>query len=287
MGLLGEGTLKRSGRERTAIDAGVGRRCVPLRRQWRRPRERRGTSARIEAAAGQRVRLLATQECALSGYAPAEIESSDHVDRAEQRAALGRVQDLARKHQMYVALGMTTFAGGRARNSVRLVTPTGRLGAPYHKRALHGWDEANYAQGDQGGSGVHMVDGVRIGLRICYEVRFPEYFRELFRRRVSLSVVSFADVGAEKRKFDVMTAHLVSRAAENAMYVLSANSVSQAQGAPTCLVDPDGTVVSLAPRNREALITGVLRIEPPPFGRRGRIEHSERLTTDKGLRVKP
>ena len=124
---------------------------------------------------------------------------------------------------------------------------------------------------------MHLVDGVRIGLRICYEVRFPEYFRELFRRRVQLAVVSFADGGPIRAKYDVMLAHLVSRAAENVMYVLSANSVSLPQVAPTCLVDPDGRLVCRAPPNEEALVTGTITVGPPSFGRLGRIRHSSRL----------
>lgn len=141
---------------------------------------------------------------------------------------------------------------------------------------LYGWDETHYVPGTAA-DGVHVVDGIRIGLRICYEVRFPEYFRELFCRKVQLAVVSFADGGAPEAKYGVVHAHLVSRAAENAMYVLSANSVSRPQAAPTCLVDPDGVVVCRAPRDKEALVTGVVTLGPPTFGRMGRISHSSSL----------
>jgi omega-amidase len=121
------------------------------------------------------------------------------------------------------------------------------------------------------------VDGIRIGLRICWEVRFPEYFRELFSRRVQLAVVSSADVGPSETKYDVLRAHLVTRAAENAMYVLSANTISGPQLSPTCLLDPDGMEVCSAPKNKEALIAGEIVVSPPSFGRRGRIQHSSRL----------
>lgn len=232
----------------------------------------------IEAAAARRVRLLATQECALCGYPPVELDSPKSVDRRAQAFAVERVAQLAKRHGMFIALGMMTFGRDGVRNSVRLVSPEGRLRTPYHKRALYGWDEDNFTSGRDPGR-VHRVDGIRVGLRICYEVRFPEYFRELFRSRVDLTVVSFADGGTSKGKYDLIRSHMVTRAAENAMYILSANSTSLPQMAPTCLVDPDGDVLCSAPRNQEALITGIVALRQPPFGRRGRILHSSALAS--------
>ena len=230
----------------------------------------------IEKAAAKGVRLLATQECALCGYPPVEIESPEVVDRRAQAAALDEVAQLAKQHRMFVVLGMMTFGRDGVRNSVRLISDDGRLRTPYHKRALYGWDEDSFVPGLEPG-GVHAIDGIRVGLRLCYEIRFPEYFRELFRRRVDLAVVSFADGGSSKTKYGVIQSHIVTRATENAMYVLTANSTSSAQVAPTCLVDPDGGIVCSAPRDKEALITGVVEVGQPPFGRKGRILHSAKL----------
>ncbi|MBN2625877.1 MAG: hypothetical protein JXA95_04355 [Spirochaetales bacterium] len=73
------------------------------------------------------------------------------------------------------------------------------------------------------------------------------------------------------------SSHLVSRAAENAMYVLSANSASLHQLAPTCLIDPDGSILEEAPLDREVLIVREIEFPAPHFGRQGRIIHSESL----------
>lgn len=232
----------------------------------------------IERAGKAGVRLLATQECGICGYPPVEVASVDAIDWAAQSAAIGRVAELAQEWSMYVVVGMASRTQRGVKNAVRLVTPKGALGRPYHKRPLYGWDAENFRPGEADG-GVHVVDGLRVGLRICYEVRFPEYFRELFRKRVDLVVVSSADVGSGNKKHEVMRAHLISRAAENAMYVLAANSASGPQLSPTCLIDPDGRQVCSAPKNKEALIVGEVEVGPPPFGRQGRIQHSSRLVT--------
>jgi hypothetical protein len=56
------------------------------------------------------------------------------------------------------------------------------------------------------------------------------------------------------------------------MYVLSANSTSQQQWAPTCLIDPDGNVVNVAALNKEYLLMAEIEITEPGFSRQGRVE---------------
>ena len=235
----------------------------------------------IEAAAQENVRLLLTQECALCGYPPVEIPSIAAIDQGLQAEAFAGIVQLAQEHQIYIALGMVEFTEGGAFNSVRLIGPDGDLLRPYHKRALWGWDQDNFQSGNA--VGIYEIDGVKVGVRICFEVRFPEYFRELFVQDVDLAILPFADVGQPEQagKINIIQSHLVSRAVENAMFVLSANSISQYQLAPTCLIDPDGHVIVSAPLNEEFLLTAVIEITEPNFGRQGRISYSKLLTNEE------
>ena len=232
----------------------------------------------IEKAAQHNVRLLLTQECALCGYPPLEVSSVDSIDRVSLFKAYREISMLARKHRMYVALGMITFDERGTYNSIRIISPDGNDLRPYHKRALWGWDKNNFQPGNEGG--IYDIDGIKVGVRICFEVRFPEYFRELFVEQVELALVAFADVGKVEQPgwVNTLQSHLVSRAAENVMYVLSANSTSQHQLAPTCLIDPDGNVVAAAPLNKEYLLAAEIEIGEPNFGRQGRLEYAKVLT---------
>lgn len=233
----------------------------------------------IKLAAKENVRLLLTQECALCGYPPIEVALLEKIDQDEQQRALETVVTLAQKQNMFILLGLVTFQETHAFNSVVLINPEGDQSKPYHKRALWGWDTENFIPSDSS-DGIFMVDNIRVGVRICYEVRFPEYFRELFCQQVDLAAVSFVDVGtpAQSPKIEIIKSHLISRAAENALFVLSANSTSQQQLAPTCLINPDGQLLGMAPLNQEALLTGEIEITPPNFGRQGRIVQSRILT---------
>lgn len=232
----------------------------------------------IEKAAAENVRLLLTQECALCGYPPVEVPAVRAIDSICLRQAYQEISKLAKKYQMYIALGMITFQEAATYNSIWLIHPDGKDLKPYHKRALWGWDQDNFRPGKE--TGIYEIDGIKVGVRVCFEVRFPEYFRELFREQVDLAMVAFADVGKEEQKEKIHTiqAHLVSRATENVMYVLSANSTSQTQLAPTCIIDPDGEVIATAALNQECLLTTEIEITEPGFGRKGRIAYSRALT---------
>jgi predicted amidohydrolase len=229
-------------------------------------------------AADEKVRLLLTQECAVCGYPPIEVPSTHAIDQNGQYEAYQEISKLAQKHQMYVALGMVTFHEAHTYNSIWLIQPNGTALMPYHKRALWGWDKDNFQPGNE--IGIYDIDGIKVGVRICFEIRFPEYFRELFIEQVELALVSFSDVGKDEQtgRLTIIQSHLVSRATENVMYVLSANSTSQHQGAPTCVIDPDGNVIGIAPLNEEYLLTAEMEFTEPGFGRQGRIECSRALT---------
>jgi omega-amidase len=147
----------------------------------------------------------------------------------------------------------------------------------YHKRALWGWDRGSFTVGQE--MGIFTVGSVKLGFRICFEVRFPEYFRELFRENVEIACVSFCDVSNDPNpaRYELIKSHLVTRAVENAMYVLSVNSISCYQTAPTCLVHPDGVILHAAPPDEECLITFAYEPLPSSYGRDGRILHSREL----------
>lgn len=115
--------------------------------------------------------------------------------------------------------------------------------------------------------------------RICCEIRFPEYFRELFIGRVDIALVSFCDVSEKEyeNRYNIILAHLITRAVENSMFLLTANSISKNQTAPTCLINPDGVMLLTAPRDKEYLLTFDFEKEEPNFGRQGRIRKSKEL----------
>jgi omega-amidase len=231
----------------------------------------------INSAAQNKVRLLAFQECAACGYPPVEAPSPEKIDFEILSSYYQEIKELAKKHEMYIALGMIRREGAKYYNSLQLIGSDGEIIGNYDKRALWGWDLDTFTKGNA--SGIYEIDGVKVGFRICFEVRFPEYFRELFKSGVQLCFVSFCDVSEQDsmERYNIIKSHLVTRAVENVMTVVSVNSISKYQTAPTAVIDPNGHIVSEAPRNQEHLL--VYDYTPPiiDFGAKGRIQNSLEL----------
>jgi len=232
----------------------------------------------LEKASKENVRFLLTQECAICGYPPVETDKVSSIDFEMVAKAIDRIKELAAKNNMYIGLGTIIPDNGKYFNSIALVSPHQENLVSYSKRALWGWDAENFTQG--GGSGIYTIDKLKIGIRICYEVRFPEYFRELFKENVQIAFVSFCDISSkpDSERYEIIKSHLVTRAVENAMWVIFVNSISKHQTAPTCLIDPDGNVLEVAPKDREYLLKFNLVNPESNFGREGRIKHSKELT---------
>jgi omega-amidase len=231
----------------------------------------------ITSASQNKVRLLVFQECATCGYPPVETPIIKEINFEILNSYLQEIKQLAKKYNMYIVLGTIRIQNSRYYNSLQLIGPNGETIGNYDKRALWGWDLDNFTKGES--LGIYQIDDIQIGFRICFEVRFPEYFRELFKSNVQLCFVSFCDVSEQDliERYGIIKSHLVTRAVENVMTIISVNSISKYQTAPTAVIDSDGHIVCEAPRNQEYLIIYDYETQTPDFGHKGRIHYSNEL----------
>jgi len=200
------------------------------------------------------VRLLVFQECALCGYVPVETKDITEIDFQLLEVLEKEIEALSKKHNMYISFGTIRRQGNDYYNCLKIASPSGESIEPYDKRALWGWDSENFKRGKN--SGIYEIDGIKIGFRICFEIRFPEYFRELYKSKVKLCFVSFCDVSNKpsEERYNVIKSHLITRAVENVMTVISVNSISNFQTAPTAVISQNGTVISEAPKDEPFLL---------------------------------
>ena len=154
----------------------------------------------------------------------------------------------------------------RVLNSCLVWSPTGQRVARYDKIHLFAFDngQERYDEGRvlQAGTVPVAVDveGWRIGLSICYDLRFPELYRALMQPPCDLIVVPSAfthTTGAAH--WELL---LRARAVENQCYVLApAQGGRHENGRRTwghsLLVDPWGEVLACQPEG-EAVVVGTL-----------------------------
>lgn len=230
----------------------------------------------IQSAASQGVSLLVFPECACTGYPPRDMERSSAIDFEELSNVHRTLQCLASKLNMYIITGTIVKTEHKYLNSAMICSPDQEIQF-YHKRALWGWDQDNFSAEDS--SGILKIKGWKIGIRICFEVRFPEYFRELYKKHTDLNIILFYDASdhEDKDRYELIRSHIRTRAVENVTYTLTVNTASLYQTAPTALYDRSGHTMAELERHREDILVYCLEKQPLNFGEKGRKEFSDIL----------
>jgi predicted amidohydrolase len=148
--------------------------------------------------------------------------------------------------------------------------PDGQLRGTYRK--LHMFDvEVDgvvYAESDRERAGEEVVlsetaTGVGLGMSICYDVRFPELYRELSERGAEIIAVPAAfTLPTTRDHWEVL---LRARAIENQCFVVAANQIGESpphnrSGGRSMIVDPWGVVLAVAP-DTEGVIVAELDLD--------------------------
>jgi deaminated glutathione amidase len=188
-----------------------------------------------------------------------------HSDRDKLAAAEapgdGPIQrmlaEMAREHGVWVIGGtvpLRTTSADRVFNACGVYSPEGQLVARYDKMHLFRYDNGreSFDEGRvlQAGSTPVACDvgGLRLGLSICYDLRFPELYRRLMSPPCDLIAVPAAFTHTTGRAhWEVL---LRARAIENQCYVIApAQGGLHENGRRTfghsLIVDPWGEVLAL------------------------------------------
>ena len=206
-----------------------------------------------------------------------DVTSSLHLSQGQcEFSSRGAYFDVDAGNTLNDHVTLVTKAENGIFNTALCFCP-GRQAIPYHKRALWGWDRDNFSQGRQ--AGVFHADSFAIGIRICFEVRFPEYFRELYRAQTDLNLILFYDRTDQENpdRYRLIQGHIQTRAVENVCYTLTCNTCAPCQTAPTGIFDRSGWMVNELEQGKEGLLLYHLEKTPLNFGELGRKEISDSL----------
>jgi predicted amidohydrolase len=181
------------------------------------------------------------------------------------------VRQIARDTGITVVAGMFTPAGdGRVTNTLIAAGPgtPNEPDARYDK--IHLYDAFGFTESHTVAPGrepvVITVDGVRVGLTLCYDIRFPALYTELADRGAQLIVVC-ASWGSGPGKLEQWTLLARARALDSASFVAATGQADpgervNAAGAPTgvggsLVASPFGEVVAAAGGQPQLVVTDI------------------------------
>lgn len=207
----------------------------------------------IAEAARQGAKLVALPE-----YFP--LISADESDKYAIREAEGEgpiqrfLSECARRHGIWLIGGSVPLladAPDKVRNTCLAYGPDGEQLARYDKihlfafaRGAENYDEARTIEAGNEPVALETPFG-RVGLSICYDLRFPEFFRALGDLRLLVLGAAFTETTG-RAHWELL---LRARAVENQCYVLaSAQGGVHPSGRRTwgdsMLIDPWGQVIN-------------------------------------------
>jgi nitrilase len=195
------------------------------------------------------------------------------ADKVKVREPDGRgpIQDFlsetSRKNRIWILAGTVPIScedENRIRSACLLYDDAGRRVARYDKRHLfrfrQGEESYDEARTVEAGSRPVAVDSPfgRLGLSVCYDLRFPERYRELGEVDV-IFVPSAFTVPTGQSHWETL---LRARAIENQAYVVApAQGGAHASGrrtyGHTMIVDPWGVVLGVQPEGEGVVLAGI------------------------------
>ena len=193
-----------------------------------RAREMASGAARLKA------RLLVLPEMCTTGFTMEPERWAEPLDGDGPET----IAAIAREHAVWILAGLALQDGARPVNAAVLFDNAGHVAAIYRKQRLFAYmgEHEHYTPGD--GPVVASIDGVHVGLFVCYDLRFPELFRAV-APEIDAAVVIANWPARRRAHWDVLTR---ARAIENQCYVVAVNRTGVADE-----VDYDGGSVAFDP----------------------------------------
>jgi predicted amidohydrolase len=216
--------------------------------------------ARFDEAVVAGAELLVLPECAIPGYMFDSLEEAMPFAEEIPGPTTEALEAACRHLGAHVVCGLLEREGDLLYNAAVLVGPDGLIGS-YRKTHLPflGVDRFT-TPGDE--LSVFDTPLGRIGLEICYDLRFPEVTRTLALRGADLVAHPTNFPMAAKVQTELVT---VARAAENRIYLLTANRVGKERRGEFCgwsqIVDPFGKRLAEADETEEKLLVAEIDVE--------------------------
>jgi omega-amidase len=199
--------------------------------------------------------LVVFPEAAETGYSMPVIQARA---TSWSEGAVPELQRMAQDLSIAIICGVSERDGASIYNSQVFIDANGKVLGSYRKThlftaALIGEDKC-FTPGNELKS--FPFGGLRLGLTICYDLRFPELYRTLaIEEGVNVFINSAAWPFPRVEHFRILA---TARAIENQSYMIVSNRVGTDDAVTCCgssaIIDPYGAVLASASTDREEVI---------------------------------
>lgn len=178
-----------------------------------------------------------------------------------------KYQEFAKKNNVNIILGSVALEkenSEKTTNTCFSINRNGEIVGRYDKKYMYVVNKPDFKlderddtiQGEQ--LGIVELDSIKIGIGICFDLRFPEYFRELIKNGVQVIFLpAHFNANTGKIAWDILTR---ARAIENQVYFCACNQTGEKLCANTQVISYDGTIMKSL-NKEEGILTVDLDIE--------------------------
>lgn len=205
----------------------------------------------IRQAYEQRAKLVHFGECALSGYCGPDFESWADYDWKLLRQCTQEIMQLADDLSLWIIFGSNhqLSDGYFPYNCLYVIDDIGQLVTRYDKQRCSMRDLNNYSPSD-----VHItfeVAGIKFGLLICLDYRFPELYHQYMELGVDCILHSFHDANKQSKTLSTMIAPptLQGHSGNYVLWLSVANNSKRYQAFPSMFINPMGEIEGKAKRH--------------------------------------
>ena len=211
-----------------------------------------------------KVDIIVLPEVWTVGWAPKYFrQSAEHIDKSE---TIELLSEIAKKHNSFVIGGsfIEKINDDTYLNTCPIINREGKLIGKYSKNHLfsyYGSDEGKYVK--VGDSPVMVnLDGIKVGLTICYDIRFPEIYRA-YRKAEADIFINCAAWGLSKPiPWECMTR---ARAVENQTYMVALTQSGPIEGdewniGHSRIIDYKGDSISEIKDQKEGAMTATINL---------------------------
>jgi predicted amidohydrolase len=223
----------------------------------------------IEAAAEQKVQVLAFPEQCLPGYlltgTPAEAAKMVHelADEPGKSSSLDELAAAAKRAKMVVAFGFSERSSDKLYNAIGLIDADGTWLGSRRKNPLsphpHETEIFTEPRPDERTS-VFKTRYVTLGLANCFDGEFPESIRRMRLAGAELLLWCNAGTGNPQTGHSSRINASGSYAQANRMWVVCCNAVAEKFYGTSVIIGPAGEPLVVLPPTGEALAVATINL---------------------------